>query len=388
MTHYDATFWVGANAVLRKRAIDDLREVTHDGDWAISRYISDRTVIEDTESSIDLGVHGWRLLNYPERLSYSATPPDFGSLCIQRQRWANGGLLILPRLWRQIRVRRARGERQRLGETFLRINYMASIAWSSVALIFLLGYQFNDQLISPLVLLISVPYFLMMAVDLRHCGYKGRDVFRIYGFNLILLAVNLAGVGASLLQVLIGGRPAFKRTPKVRSRTTPGLTFVLMPYVFVAFSALTLVSDLHRDRWVNAVMAVVNGVLAGYAIVAYVGVGNSIVDVWNNIVSWLYKPQRAPKARRAAPRAAVPISIAGTPAAHWSQTLAYAPADGVRRAERRSSPRGAPVAGERRSPLGDRRAGDRAGGHPGDRERDTLAARVPTAPTTQVEDQA
>ena len=36
--------------------------------------------------------------NYPERLSYSATPPDFGSLCIQRQRWANGGLLILPKL--------------------------------------------------------------------------------------------------------------------------------------------------------------------------------------------------------------------------------------------------------------------------------------------------
>ena len=80
MTHYDATFWVGANAVLRKRALDDIREVSHDGDWEISRYIPDRTVIEDTESSIDLGVHGWRLLNYPERLSYSATPPDFGSL--------------------------------------------------------------------------------------------------------------------------------------------------------------------------------------------------------------------------------------------------------------------------------------------------------------------
>ena len=43
-------------------------------------------------------LHGWRLFNYPERLSYSATPPDFGSLCIQRRRWANGGLLILPKL--------------------------------------------------------------------------------------------------------------------------------------------------------------------------------------------------------------------------------------------------------------------------------------------------
>jgi cellulose synthase/poly-beta-1,6-N-acetylglucosamine synthase-like glycosyltransferase len=367
MTHYDATFWVGANAILRKRAIDDLREVTHDGDWAISRYIQDRTVIEDTESSIDLGIHGWRLLNYPERLSYSATPPDFGSLCIQRQRWANGGLLILPRLWRQIRVRRDRGERQRLGETFLRINYMASICWSSIALIFLLGYQFNDQLISPLVLLISAPYFLMMASDLRHCGYRRLDVLRIYGFNLILLPVNLAGVGASLLQVLIGGRPAFKRTPKVRSRTTPGFTFVVMPYVFVAFSVLTLISDFNRGRWVNVALAGVNAVLAGYAIIAYIGVGNSLVDVWNNVLSWLYKPQRSapakPVARRRR-RVAVAEGLVEAPAPHWSRTLTYASADGVRRAERRSSSRRDhfngdrrnDFNGDRRSPLGDRRA--------------------------------
>jgi cellulose synthase/poly-beta-1,6-N-acetylglucosamine synthase-like glycosyltransferase len=354
MTHYDATFWVGANAVLRKRAIDDLREVSHDGDWEISRYISDRTVIEDTESSIDLGVHGWRLENYPERLSYSATPPDFGSLCIQRQRWANGGLLILPRLWRQIRTRRARGERQRFGETFLRVNYMASIAWSSFGLLFLLGYQFNELLISPLVLLISLPYFLMMAADLRHCGYRRRDVLGIYGFNLILLPVNIAGVGASLLQLLIGGRPAFRRTPKVRKRTTPGFTFVVMPYVFVAFSVFTLLSDLDRDRWVNAALAVINATLAGYAILAYIGVGHSLVDIWTNVCGWLYKPQRRPRARRAR-RAPVRIGVAEAPAAHWSQTLAYAPADGVRRAERRRAPHRDDYPADRRSPLSDRR---------------------------------
>ena len=334
MTHYDATFWVGANAILRKRALDDLREVSHDGDWEISRYISDRTVIEDTESSIDLGVHGWRLLNYPERLSYSATPPDFGALCIQRQRWANGGLLILPGLWRQIRVRRARGERQRLGETFLRINYMASIAWSSVALIFLLLFQFDDKLISPVVLLISVPYFLMMAVDLRQCGYRRIDIFGLYGFNLVLVAVNLAGVGASLLQVLIGGRPAFKRTPKVRSRTTPSLTFVLMPYVFVAFSVFVMFSDFDRGRWVNVTLAGINAVLASYAIIAYIGIGHSVVDVWGNVLGWLYKSRRPARARRFARRA--PAVARVNP--HWSQTLAYAPAGGVRRAERRSAP--------------------------------------------------
>ena len=118
MTHYDATFWVGANAVLRKRALDDIVEIEYHGDFEIRRYIPDRTVIEDTESTIDLGVHGWTLLNYPERLSYSATPPDFGSLCIQRQRWANGGLLILPKLWRADRAPAASAaSAQRFGET-------------------------------------------------------------------------------------------------------------------------------------------------------------------------------------------------------------------------------------------------------------------------------
>lgn len=352
MTHYDATFWVGANAILRKKAIDDLCDVSHDGDWAITRYISDRTVIEDTESSIDLGVHGWRLLNYPERLSYSATPPDFGALAIQRQRWANGGLLILPALWRQVKARRARGERTRLGELFLRVNYMASIAWSSTALLFLLLYQFNDQLISPLVLLISIPYFLMMAVDLKHCGYRRSDVFGLYGFNLVLLGVNLAGVGASLLQLLVGGRPAFKRTPKVRSRTTPGLSFIVLPYVFVAFSVWTLLMDLERDRWVNVTLAGLNALTALYAIVAYIGIGHSIVDVWTNVVSWLYKPQKpSRKARRAARRAAAEPQLA-----HWTQTLAYAPADGVRRGERRSASRRNGSAADRRA-GGDRRRG-------------------------------
>jgi cellulose synthase/poly-beta-1,6-N-acetylglucosamine synthase-like glycosyltransferase len=330
MTYYDATFWVGANAVLRKRAIEDLCEVEHVGDWEIRRYISDHTVIEDTESSIDLGVHGWRLLNHPERLAYSATPPDFGSLCIQRQRWANGGLLILPALWRQIRARRRRGERQRLGETFLRINYMASICWSSVALVFLLAYQFSDRLLSPLVLLISVPYFLMMAVDLKHCGYRRLDVLRIYGFNLVLLPVNLAGVGASLLQALIGSKPSFRRTPKVRSRTSPGLSFVVLPYVLVAFSVFTLLGAYDRGHWVNAAVAGLNAVLAGYAILAYIGVRNSIVDVWVNVVSWLYRPQRAQRTatgrRRRVRRR--PVEVASAPA-HWSQTLHYAASDGL-----------------------------------------------------------
>ncbi|KDA05271.1 glycosyltransferase [Microbacterium sp. CH12i] len=94
MTQYNATFWVGANAVIRMEALDDILEIENVDEFEIRRYVQDRTVIEDTESSVDLGVHGWKLANYPERLSYSATPPDWGSLIVQRRRWAKGSLNI------------------------------------------------------------------------------------------------------------------------------------------------------------------------------------------------------------------------------------------------------------------------------------------------------
>ncbi len=303
MTHYDATFWVGANALLRKRALDDIVEIDHEGNWEIKRYIQDRTVIEDTESTIDLGIHGWSLYNYPERLAYSATPPDFGSLAIQRQRWANGGLLILSKLREQSKARRERGERNRFGEVFLRVNYMASIFWSSLCLLILLVYPFNSGLLKPVLPLIALPYFLMMASDLRYCGYKRLDVLRIYGFNLILLPVNLSGTFASVLQLITGEKSTFKRTPKVRDRTSARALFILAPWALIVYSAYNAVLDVQRQQWGHLFFAALNASLALYAMVAFVGIGNSIVDLWLQLRSWLYKPttpKLAPVAKGAA----------------------------------------------------------------------------------------
>lgn len=292
MTQYDATFWVGANAILRKKALDDIVEIDYEDNWEIRRYIQDHTVIEDTESTIDLGIHGWTLVNYPERLAYSATPPDFGSLCIQRERWANGGLLILSKLRKQARARRARGERNRFGEVFLRVNYMASIFWASVCLLILLIYPFNAGLLKPLLPLIALPYFLMMASDLRYCGYKRLDVLRIYGFNLILLAVNLSGTFASALQLLTGEKSSFKRTPKVRNRTTARATFILAPWLLILYSLYWVVIDIQLSQWNHLFFASLNAFLALYAMVAFVGIRNSLVDIWVQLKGWLFQPAR------------------------------------------------------------------------------------------------
>ena len=53
------------------------------------------------------------------------------------------------------------------GELLLRVNYMASIAWASFGLVFLLAYPYDGRLLSPVVLLAALPYFLAMASDLR-----------------------------------------------------------------------------------------------------------------------------------------------------------------------------------------------------------------------------
>jgi len=291
MTYHSATFWVGANAILRKKALDDIEQIEYKGEFAIYRYISDRTVIEDTESTIDLAAHGWTLHNYPERLAYSATPPDFGSLCIQRHRWANGGLLILPNLARAVRARRRRGERTSIGEMLLRLNYMASICWSSLFVLCLMVIPFNGHLISPLTYAVAAPYFLAMAVDLRYCGYKRLDAARIYGFNLLLLPVNLAGSASSIVQALTGAKGKFMRTPKVRNRTVPAFVYVVLPYCLVGYSAYTLKVAWDHELWANAIFAAVNAVLGAYAIVAFIGIRHSLVDIWANVVSWLYKPQ-------------------------------------------------------------------------------------------------
>lgn len=287
-THYGATFWVGANAVIRKCALEDIAETEIVQGFPVRRFIQDRTVIEDTESSVDLEKHGWELYNYPERLSYSATPPDFGSLIIQRRRWANGGLLILPKLFATIKERRQQGNPLKMMEIFMRLNYMASIAWASFGLIFLLAYPFDDNLLSVYIICAAAPYFIAMASDLHYCRYKRLDILRIYGFNLILLAVNLAGVVKSIQQYLTGEKIPFARTPKVNDRTASPTLYLLAPLVIITFSAFICWRSYTAGNFPNAIFAGFNAFTASWAALAYIGIKNTIVDFVCNFINWLF----------------------------------------------------------------------------------------------------
>ena len=325
MGYYNATFWVGANAVIRHEALADIEQVEVVDGRVEKRYVADRTVIEDTESSIEMALAGWRLDNYPERLSYSATPPDFGSLVVQRRRWANGGLIILPKLITLMRQQSRDGVRGRVMESFLRLNYLASITWATFGLMLLLAYPFDDRLLSPLVVAAALPYFLAQAADLRSCGYKRTDALRIYGFNLLLLPVNLAGVVKSVSQGITGRKTAFARTPKVRSRTTAPLSMVVVPYALVALSAWVVYRDVVDEHYAHAFFGAFNTVLCLHAIVAFVGVRDSIVDIGVNLFHMFTKPgspsgaKQTKAPRRERKRKA--LSLEPVAAADWRQVL-------------------------------------------------------------------
>jgi cellulose synthase/poly-beta-1,6-N-acetylglucosamine synthase-like glycosyltransferase len=265
----DATYWVGANALLRKQALDDIRASYTERGHQLSRYIQDRTVIEDTESTIDLAARGWRLENVPERLAYSATPPDFGSLLIQRSRWANGGLLIVPNLVRLLLGRRFTAVT--IPSFLLRLHYLSSIATSSIALLVLLFLPVDERMFSIWLPVLAAAYFGLYWRDLIQNGYRPGDILRVMAFNLMLLPVNLAGVLKSIQQGVTGKRTPFARTPKVEGRTAAPAWSVTCLGLLFGWSLAAGVGHAVMGHWLLAGFSLTLVLGFGYVIGALVG---------------------------------------------------------------------------------------------------------------------
>lgn len=274
-TQHNATYWVGANALLRHAALKEIAVREFERGFPVQRFIQDRTVIEDTESSVDLAVRGWRLHNYPERLAYSATPPDFGSLIIQRRRWANGGLIILPKLLGYLLKRPQGGVR----EALLRTHYLISIAAVNVSLLLMLAFPFGESIESVLLPLSALPYFWLYGRDLLLCGYRRADLFKIYALNLLLIPVNLGGVLKSVQQGYTGKKIPFGRTPKVRGRTAAAPLYIIAGYALFAQWLFGAALNFHDGYAGHAVFATVNAAVLLYAIRTFVGYRESWEDL-------------------------------------------------------------------------------------------------------------
>ena len=113
------------------------------------------------------------------------------------------------------------------------------------------------------------------------------------------MPVNLAGVLKSLEQAITGEKIPFARTPKVKNRTPASLLYIFGPLLIVGFSIVTVWRNYGTQNWGNALFATFNTITALWAIVAYIGPGNILADIWLQITNWLYvedtPKQRIPK---------------------------------------------------------------------------------------------
>jgi cellulose synthase (UDP-forming) len=277
-TYWYASFWVGANAMLRMTALNAIRERVRVNGKTVIIYIQDRTVIEDTESTIDLVKKGWMLYNYPARMTYSAFPSDFGSLLIQRRRWANGGLIILPKLLNY--AIRAPKDLRLLKELFMRFSYLA-MTTLSVAVLFLFAfYNFSPRLSTPLFIYANIPLILLYARDLKVCGYRYSDVWRVMSLNLMLLPIITAGVLKQMQQIFTGRKVPFGRTPKVKDRTGAPAIYHLVELGMIGYCVYMAIDHAYTQEWRQMSYACINLALLLYALVYFIGVRAMAQDLW------------------------------------------------------------------------------------------------------------
>lgn len=276
-SYFGAAFWVGANALLRLDALADIRRTAVENGKQVEIFIQDATVIEDTGSTVDLLQHGWRVQNHFAPLAFSATPADFGSLAIQRQRWSNGGLLILPALLRDFLS--TPGRFRRLPELFVRSHYLLSPLVGNAAILVLMLMSVTDARHMVWTPLAMLPYFLLYAEDLRARGYRRRDVFGVSALNLLLLPVGLAGVCASVIQGVTGRKSVFWRTPKIAGRTTVAPIFLLFNLGLMAVMARYAVEGSLAGDWVGVLLPAANLALYGYGMHRFIGWRNCAADV-------------------------------------------------------------------------------------------------------------
>jgi cellulose synthase/poly-beta-1,6-N-acetylglucosamine synthase-like glycosyltransferase len=278
LTHYNATYWVGANALVRMAALRDVAERSVERGHEIVKFIRDRTLIEDTESTIDLACKGWRLFNQPERLAFSMTPPDFGSLLIQRRRWANGGLLIVPKLLAYLQQPGKIADRVKEG--FMRLQYLISLGPVSMALLVALGVSFDNHQVRTFFLAgTGLIYYTVYARDLHLIGYRWQDIFRVVALNLALIPINILGMTLSMTQAITGRKPRFGRTPKVQDRTRVPPGYVLAEVALLAFWCAHFVSSFARSEPLISGFMLLHAGLLAYGIGAFIGYRNSTADL-------------------------------------------------------------------------------------------------------------
>ncbi len=161
---WNASFFCGSSAVLRRSAIDDV------GGFATS------TLTEDIHTSVRMHAKGWRSLYVPERLAFGLEAQNLKQYYSQRRRWAAGSVALLFRTADSPLIKRGLTISQRL-------NYLNATALHTV------GIQRLFYLMLPLLTLITLRGPVVISIS-----YYG-IAFLVY-FALSLTMAYIYGRGA------------------------------------------------------------------------------------------------------------------------------------------------------------------------------------------------
>jgi hypothetical protein len=215
--------------------------------------------------------------NYPERLAYSATPPDFGSLLIQRQRWATGGLIILPNV---LRYFLDRPSLRRLWEALVRAQYILSAPLGGLCLLMLILYPF-DSVWSVWLLPAFLAYLTSFGRDLMHNGNRASDLFRAMALNAMLLPINLSGAFNSIQQLWTGRKIPFQRTPKVPGRTAATPAHIAAQLGLLLVVAIQVPVHAVTGEWLKCLFFLFYAVAFSYALRVFIGWHAAVEDLRN-----------------------------------------------------------------------------------------------------------
>jgi cellulose synthase (UDP-forming) len=154
----------------------------------------------------------------------------------------------------------------------MRLHYLISLPVVNLSVLILLMYPFERELRMAWLPLTAVPYYALYGWDLVLAGYRWVDLFRVYALNLLLIPVNLAGVGQSLAQFCTGKKSPFARTPKIAGKTLAPTSIVAAEVALLVYCLLGTVVDSLNDRWLHATFAFCNTSIFAYALDRFVGV--------------------------------------------------------------------------------------------------------------------
>jgi len=306
LSFFRAAYWVGVGALLRVDALREVRRIRRERGHEVPVFIHDKTAAEDTGSSLDLVRRGWKLHNHPQRLVYSAAPPDVGCLITRQRRRASAGLVLLADLLRY--ARRPRGKPPGVAELAMRAHRLAWPALSSLgALLLVLALPLHGELLSLWLPLIALPCFVAQGLDLKRCGYGWRVLLRVYVLNLMLLPVNLAGALRSLRQIISGRKSPLADATMVGQRTRVPAAHVALQLGLLGVSAAIVPWALFTSQIFLGAFCVFNTTCLLYGLVRFVGVR----EAWQDLTAALPPRQNWVGAKRALrPAAAASVMTA------------------------------------------------------------------------------